>query len=197
MSSVILSSASNLRHANGNGQGISQDSTGEEMKKEFLKGVTMLLAIVALAFVTAVASNAQSANSAAKASISRLVVDIPFEFSVDYKTMPAGEYTVQTLATASDALMIQSIDGTTSALRPSEAAERSQKPATARLVFRRYGQRYFLAEVWSGDKTGRQLMKSRDELALELELGNIAKTEAKRSYETVEVMAIQNLAKLH
>lgn len=168
------------------------------MKKEFLKGVTMLLGIVALAFVTAVASNAQSSNVAGKASISRLVADIPFEFSVDYKTMPAGEYTVQTLATASDSLLIQSVDGTTSALRPSEATERSQKPSTARLVFHRYGQRYFLAEVWRGDKTGRQLMKSRDELAIELELPNVSnRSDAQHFYETVEVMAIQALAKLH
>jgi hypothetical protein len=157
-----------------------------------------LLGIVVLAFVTAVAANAQSVNSAAKSSISRLVADIPFEFSVDYKTMPAGKYTLQTLATASDALLIQSLDGTTSALRPSEAIERSQKSATARLVFRRYGQRYLLVEVWSGDKTGRQLMKSGDELATERELANtFSKSDAQRSYETVEVMAIQDLAELH
>lgn len=155
------------------------------MKKELLKGVTMLLGIVVLAFVTAVAANAQSVNSAAKSSISRLVADIPFEFSVDYKTMPAGKYTLQTVSTASDALLIQSVDGKTSALRPSEAADRSQKIVPARLVFHRYGERYFLAEVWNGDGFGRQLMKSGDELATE------------REYETVEIVATRNLAKLH
>lgn len=163
------------------------------MKKEFLKGLTMLLGIVALAFVTAVASNAQSANKA-----DRLVANIPFEFSVDYKTMPAGEYSVQTVATAGDSLLIQSADGKTSALRPSEASERLKK-VTARLVFHRYGQRYFLAEVWSGgDAAGRKLMKSRDELDIERERAStISKSDlAQSSYEIVEVLATQNLAKL-
>ena len=156
------------------------------MKKEFLRGLTMLAAIVALAFVTAVASNAQSSNNSAskltnKAS-HQLIAAIPFEFNIDYKTMPAGEYSVQTVATASDALLIQSTDGKNSALRPSTATERSQKNATARLVFHRYGQRYFLAEVWSGDKAGRQLMKSRDELDFECEGADLSsKSEQARS----------------
>jgi hypothetical protein len=68
----------------------------------------MLLGIFAVAFVTAVASNAQSSNSAANKSARQLVADIPFEFSIDYKTMPAGEYVVQTVATAGDGLLIQS-----------------------------------------------------------------------------------------
>lgn len=173
------------------------------MKKEFLRGLTMLAAIVALAFVTAVAANAQSSNSAAnkqthKAS-TQLIANIPFEFNLDYKTMPAGEYSVQTVATASDALLIQSADGKNSALRPSAATERLQKNATARLVFHRYGQRYFLAEVWSGgDRAGRQLMKSRDELDFECEAANITSKneQSQSSYEIVEVVAIQSLAKL-
>jgi hypothetical protein len=72
-----------------------------------------------------------------------------------------------------------------------------QKNAAARLVFHRYGQRYFLAEVWNGaDKVGRQLMKSRDELAIERELASISsKSEMAQScYETVEVLAKQTLA---
>ena len=173
------------------------------MKKEFLRGLTMLAAIVALAFVTAVASNAQSSNSAASKQTSKashqLIADIPFEFNVDYKTMPAGEYSVQTVATASDALLIQSADGKNSALRPSEATERSQKNATARLVFHRYGQRYFLAEVWSGgDRAGRQLMKSHEELDFECEGTSVSSkgVHSQSSYEIVEVVARQSLARV-
>ena len=154
------------------------------MKKELLKGFTMLMLIVVLALATAVASaNAQPAN--------KLVADIPFEFSVDYKTMPAGEYSVQTVATAGDALMIQSADGKTTVLRPCEATERAGKKAAARLVFHRYGQRYFLAEVWNGAGAGQQLMKSRSEHDIEQELASItSKSElAQKSYEIVEVLA--------
>ena len=167
------------------------------MKKEFLKGLTMVLAIVALAFVSAVASNAQSSRKAA-GEANRLVVDIPFEFSIDYKTMPAGAYTVQTIATAGDSLLIQSADGKTSALRPSEATEALKKPATSHLVFHRYGERYFLAEVWNEAATeGRRLMKSHNELAIERDLAGLpSKSELAHScHERIEVKANQVMAR--
>ncbi len=159
------------------------------MKTEFLKGVAMLLLIVALAFVTAVASNAQALNQPAN----RLVFDIPFAFSVDYKTLPAGEYTVQTVASAGDAILIKSVDGNISTVRHAEAIELGKEKTSARLVFHRYGQRYFLAEVWHGnDKNAGRLVKSNDELALERDLaGIVAKIElAQGSYEQVELLAM-------
>ncbi len=165
------------------------------MKKEFLKGLTMLLAVVAVALASALVANAQSS-----AKSNNLVVVIPFEFSIDYKTMPAGDYLVQTVESAGNGVLVSSVDGKTSALRPSEAIERLENRAQARLVFHRYGQRYFLAEVWGGgDSTGRQLAKSRDELAFEREEeSNSSSSErARTSYEIVEVAAvIPSLAKL-
>ena len=155
------------------------------MKRQLLKGFTMLVLIVVLALATAVASaNAQSA--------SKVAADIPFEFSVGYKTMPAGEYLVQTVATAGDSLMIQSADGQTSALRLSEETERMKNKTPARLVFHRYGERYFLAEVWNGaDRAGRQLLKSQEERAIEREFASISSNDAtaKNTYERVEVAA--------
>jgi hypothetical protein len=155
------------------------------MKKELLKGFTMLMLVMALALATAVASaNAQSAN--------RIAADIPFDFSVGYKIMPAGGYTVKPVS-ASNALMIQTADGTMAAVRLSDETERAKNIPHARLVFHRYGERYFLAEVWNGfDKTGRQLLKSQEESSLERELASIsAKSEtAKNTYETVEVLAV-------
>jgi hypothetical protein len=155
------------------------------MKKQLLKGFTMLVLMVVLALATAVASaNAQSA--------SKVAADIPFEFSVGYKTMPAGEYLVQTVATAGDSLMIQSADGQTSALRLSEETERMKNKTPARLVFHRYGERYFLAEVWNGaDRAGRQLLKSQEERAIERAFASISSNDAtaKNTYERVEVAA--------
>jgi hypothetical protein len=156
------------------------------MKKELVKGLTMLMLVVVIALTTAVASaNAQSAN--------KVVADVPFEFSVGYKTMSAGEYSVRIVATAGDALMIQSADGKTSALRQSEATARLKNKTQARLVFHRYGERYFLAEVWNGaDTSGRQLLRSQEERGIESELANIASTsdQAQATYEIVEVVAV-------
>jgi hypothetical protein len=155
------------------------------MKKELFKGFTMVIVIVVLTLASAVASaNAQSSN--------KVVADIPFAFSVGYKTFPAGEYSVRTIATAGNALMIQSTDGKTSALRFSDATEENKNKQHARLVFNRYGERYFLAEVWTGsDSTGRQLLKSQEEKAIERELASISPQSdpAKNSYERVEVLA--------
>ena len=155
------------------------------MKKELLKGFTMLLLIVVLALATAVASaNAQSNN--------KVIAEIPFEFSVGYKSMPAGEYTVQTMTTAGNAVLIRSADGKSAAIRLTEDKSPIKNKTNARLLFHRYGERYFLAEVWNGaDQPGRILLKSREESAIEGELASIAsKSElAQSSYKTVEVLA--------
>jgi hypothetical protein len=155
------------------------------VKKELLKGFTMLALIVAIALASAVVTaNAQASK--------QIVADIPFEFSVGYKTLPAGQYIMQTLASAGDGLLIQSADAKTSALRPSEATAPMKNKTHARLIFHRYGERYFLAQVWSGDSSGRQLLKSQEERAIELDLASIgAKGEsAPAAYEIVEVVAM-------
>ena len=70
------------------------------------------------------------------------------------------------------------------------------EPASTRereVVFHRYGQRYFLSEVWApGQQTGRQLVKSAEERSVEKQLAAISsKSElARNSYETVEVVAM-------
>jgi hypothetical protein len=154
------------------------------MKKELLKGFSMLVLIMALALATAAANaNAQTSN--------KVVADIPFEFSVGYKTMPAGKYAVRAANNQGNALMIQSADGKLAAVRLSDETERSKDNSHARLVFHRYGQKYFLAEVWNGiDKAGRQLLKSSEERAIQRELANIAKSESPEdTYETIEVVA--------
>jgi hypothetical protein len=155
------------------------------MKKELFRGLTMLTVIVALALASAAASaKAQSAN--------KVVADIPFEFSVGYKAMPAGEYSVKAITSAGGGLLIQSTDGKIAALRLSDETNRN-KASHARLVFHRYGDRYFLAEVWNGiDNTGRQLVKSQEERAIQRELASTSSKDeaAPATYETVEVLAM-------
>ena len=159
------------------------------MKREFLKGFTMLVLIVTIALAAAVVSaNAQS-------NANKIVADVPFEFSVGYKALPAGTYSVQSIVSAGDGLLIQSTDGKMSALRLSEATRRIKEKPQARLVFHRYGERYFLAEVWNGvDNTGRQLTKSQEERAIANELMLASTKEnahaANDIYEIVEVLAL-------
>jgi hypothetical protein len=61
------------------------------------------------------------------------------------------------------------------------------------LVFRHYGNQYFLTEVWAaGETNGRQLAKSARQRAIERELASTSsKSEwAQRGYEIVEVAAV-------
>jgi hypothetical protein len=145
----------------------------------------MLALIVALALATAVVSaNAQSSSS--------LIANIPFEFVVGNQAMPSGKYITNAATADGKVLMIQSADARNSVVRLTNQIEHKGSSGNARLVFHRYGDRYFLAEVWDGsDNTGRQLTKSRQERALQRELASISpKSEPGQSvYETVEVMA--------
>ena len=148
------------------------------MKRQLLKGLAMLMAIMALALVTAVASaNGQSRTAKA---------NVPFGFIVGDQNLPAGAYTVASVTAAGDALRILSDDSKNSALRVTSAL--GGKSDQAKLVFHRYGQRYFLAEVWTTEADGRQLMKSRQERAIQKELSSIALSKpASSAYEIVEI----------
>jgi hypothetical protein len=151
------------------------------MKKDILKGTTMLMLLVAVTLVTAVVSaNAQS---------NPIKANIPFEFIVGDKTLPAGEYTVKP-ATTGGALAIQNADGKGNVVRMTGPTEQKTR-GRARMVFHRYGHNYFLAEVWDIGTNGRELAKSKQERAVERELASISsKSElAQSTYETVVVVA--------
>lgn len=141
--------------------------------------VTMIVAIaLAMAVVTA---HAQSSRP--------VLSNVPFEFVVGDATLPAGEYRIS--RPFGNALTIQTVDANAAAIRLTNEIQ-SGKSKHPRLVFRRYGERYFLAEVWNGDASGRQLLKSRQERAIERETTSLAsKTEqAECGYLIVEVAAV-------
>ena len=141
------------------------------MKKQALRAVTMLVSIIALAFATAVASSAQSRAKKIKA-------DIPFDFVVGHKTLAAGEYQVGQITTNSDAgILIRSSEGSHKAIRLTNAVSTSDPKQKSVLTFRRYGDTYFLAQVWlSGSTEGRELVKSKMERSAERELARNSST---------------------
>ena len=69
-------------------------------------------------------------------------------------------------------------------------AERRGDKSISKLVFHRYGSTYFLAQAWmSGDSAGCEISKTKQERALERELGKIAAYQGESLYEVVEVIA--------
>lgn len=155
------------------------------MKREFVRGFSMVLLIVCFAFVASVVSaNGQSAN--------QIVTNIPFDFVVGDKVMTAGEYRVKGLSQSGNLVLISARNAKSSVIRMTNELRPQSENTRARLVFHRYGQHYFLAEIWSGyGDAGRQLLRSRQERAIERELAAIvSKTElAGNTYETVELLA--------
>ena len=110
--------------------------------------------------------------SASAQPADELVAEIPFDFYVGGKTMPAGEYTVRTVTAYDDGgLQIRSADGSEGVLILAHAAQaRSRRPGPARLVFNRYGDQRFLSVVWRSGGYGRELRPSKRERNLRKEL---------------------------
>ena len=155
------------------------------MQKQIVKGITMLMLVAGVALMAAlVSAYAQSPGS--------IVADVPFDFTVGSKSLKAGEYSVRAFTKSGNTVLISNKDRSDVAVRLWNSIQVTT-PQEAKLVFHRYGQRYFLSEVWNlGEQTGRQLVKSREERALETQLAaNSSKSEvARNSYETVEILAM-------
>lgn len=128
--------------------------------------VTTILAIGGLFFVLAVAS--------AQAQIpARLEVNVPFDFTAGKQTLKAGTYSIRKLS--GNALVIRSDDGTKTVLvsAPLTIGSRDYK-AGERLVFNRYGEKYFLTQAWISVDSGRQVYPSalEQKTAREFQLAN-------------------------
>jgi len=91
-----------------------------------------------------------------------IVVNIPFDFVAGGKTLPAGEYSVKVSAgPVQTLLLIDRQDASSSAFMGTNAIIASEPKANSKLVFNRYGDRYFLSQVWTaGNSRGRLLLKS-------------------------------------
>lgn len=94
-----------------------------------------------------------------------LVVDVPFSFTISDHTFPAGRYTVQHLA--DPVLRIVGADNQ-NALVMTNRVERSARESSRKMVFHRYGNVYFLSEVWDAPVSiGRKVPRSHAEKKFE------------------------------
>ena len=146
------------------------------MKKQAYTMIAMIVLLGSLAISAKAQTNGRMA----------LIANIPFQFSIGNKSLPAGEYTVQSISDDSSyvVLRIQSRDGKTSAMLLTSTVK-GKAPARSRLVFHRYGNQYFFTQAWvGGDSTGLEAQKSRAERAAEREL-----TAIKMATESVAVTA--------
>ena len=127
------------------------------MKKQALRTFTMLSLVLML---TAVSVCAQSERSG--------VLNIPFNFIVGGKTLPAGEYTVEPNKKDShNVWLVQSREGNASALFATMSVRANQTQEETKLVFHKYGDQYFFSQIWTpGGNSGRELLMPRLEREL-------------------------------
>jgi len=91
-----------------------------------------------------------------------VLVNVPFSFIVNNHQMPAGRYVV-TPATYG-VLRIFDTENSRNQLFMGVHSVQSSKTQTPKLVFHRYGDSYFLSEVWNGQSNiGKQLPPSKAE----------------------------------
>jgi hypothetical protein len=124
------------------------------MQKQFLKAATLSL-VVALTITSAVAPAAAYSSGSIK-------FDVPFEFTAGHSVFPAGKYTIRLDGVSPGGVMqITSEDGKVLGMQLTHAAQSIQPKNDAVVIFHRYGDQYFLFQVWSvGDTIGLEIPKS-------------------------------------
>ena len=100
-------------------------------------------------------------TTAASAQTTKMKADIPFKFIVNRATLPAGAYSVESLDEAGSVLAIRGPDPKANSLAMSNSCRSANPASQTKLVFHRYGDQYFLYQVWIQGKTnGREFLPS-------------------------------------
>jgi hypothetical protein len=88
------------------------------------------------------------AVAAVQAQDKTVTANVPFSFYMGRSAMPQGAYKVEELSHGAMVRM-GSTDAINAVITRAIAGKKQIEPA--RLVFHRYGESYFLAEIWTGD----------------------------------------------
>ncbi|MGB6901086.1 MAG: hypothetical protein WBE12_20995, partial [Candidatus Acidiferrum sp.] len=102
-------------------------------------------------------------------------VTIPFDFVAGNRSLPAGEYSVNVSGQTHMLILVDRKDGAPTILGAHDVVAREPQ-SQSKLIFNRYGDRYFLSQVWmQGNSRGRQLSKS----AREKEIVQVAQVDTR------------------
>jgi hypothetical protein len=124
-----------------------------------MKNVRVLITTVLLVAAVSISVHAQERQL--------LTATIPFAFTAENSSLPAGTYTVSTLPPY-NMIKVQSADGRKVAMIPAIPSPTSAESERTKLVFDRIGNQYFLSQVWEqGSKLRRDLRSGKlaEELA--------------------------------
>ncbi len=97
-----------------------------------------LLACVAFAILGATPSQAQVLMKA----------QVPFSFKAGAGTLPGGDYNISETSMTSEVVLLSAGKRGVQLVMPNNTASRSDVSGS-KLIFHRYGDEYFLAEIWT------------------------------------------------
>ncbi|HXY13173.1 MAG TPA: hypothetical protein VEI26_01590 [Terriglobales bacterium] len=126
-----------------------------------------LFALLGLGLLLSAAS--AYAQTMAYAHTINLKVNVPFNFVVTAETLPSGEYTIRSEPNVEHALSINAAGQKSRVFlaTPSLSLKGMKASQQTKLVFTRYGDQYFLSEIWmAGNSVGQQLPKGGRELEM-------------------------------
>lgn len=95
---------------------------------------------------------APGSHMIAQTSTLHLVADVPFDFRSGSQLMPAGKYDIRQLSESF--VILRQADQQRSQILITMNTGSEGRPNHSKLVFHRYGNKYFLYQVWSADRPG-------------------------------------------
>jgi hypothetical protein len=101
----------------------------------------------------------------------RVTSNVPFPFVVDKATLPAGHYSIQSIGLpGGKTLLLRGDQANAQYIVNTHGVEAAKSAQQTKLVFKRYGARYFLSEIWvAGNGSGHQLRTSPREKEMALD----------------------------
>jgi len=131
------------------------------MKKASKRTISMYLGIALLA-----------AGSTWADSGDTIIATVPFDFMIGKQAVPSGEYTIRQ-AGPTKALVLRTADHRVASVFLTNFTRRIYPQDGTKLVFSRYGSRYFLREIWVvGELSGHQLPRSAAEMEASMTAAN-------------------------
>jgi hypothetical protein len=119
--------------------------------------------------LTALVITVMVSSTVAFAQERQTLVNIPFNFTVGDKALPAGEYLIRRNRKDADTVWaIQHKDSGKTALFLTRQVHSAETQEDAKFVFHKYDDLYFLAEFWTaGTNTGREIQVTDRERAMQ------------------------------
>lgn len=154
------------------------------MKRQVVQALIKFGLLAVMAMFTGVGSTqAQSLADTIKANI-------PFDFTVGDRQLPAGQYSIDRAQTNvwDLVLAISNSDGRVNAM--TTPVQSFEPQSATKLVFHRYGDQYFLYQIWpAGSLTGRAIPKSHREREVARKSNGLASAGKAKAVETVCIVA--------